>query len=112
MAIAGTLKIVFPSGNDNSKFSIISTARECNSITLEIRTSAPGPRSLNLKRWAHENFQPMQARAPAAKREHWHVSVLIVADQGAKTYRKSGRHHKHRQWERLPSFGGSGTSMD
>lgn len=34
IAMAGTLKIVFPSGNDNSKFSRISTTMECNSITL------------------------------------------------------------------------------
>lgn len=41
IAIAGTLMIVFPSGKDNSKFSSISTTRECNSITLSNRMSAP-----------------------------------------------------------------------
>lgn len=40
MAMAGTLNIVFPSGNDNSKFSRISTTMECNSITLSNGMSA------------------------------------------------------------------------
>ena len=64
MAMAGTLKIVFPSGNDSSKFSSISTTMECNSITLSNRTSA----SVTLKpeHRTHENFQPMQVREPAA----------------------------------------------
>ena len=39
MIKAGTLKIVFPSGNDNSKFSSSSTTRACNSITLSNRIS-------------------------------------------------------------------------
>ena len=49
MATAGTLKIVFPSGNDNSKFSSISTIRECNSIILSNRRSASEIRHLKSK---------------------------------------------------------------